>query len=162
MTEAATANFRIRRVTLSPDNIRLGQQRNCWLCPVALALRDAFGFPCSVGYATFRFGPPRYPAGKLPYHMARWIRDHDRMGDGIPIRFDLVEDDLPFPRPFKSPGMARRALRADDCNWVEPHPELSVRWHRPWERGVTCYATVEEAEDGTATIKYEFEPEAAT
>jgi hypothetical protein len=77
-------------IDVTADDIAAGKRRNCFECPIALALERAFGEPCQVehGYATVR--------GRrlmMPFAACRFVERFDG-GDPAPAPF-VFDLDIP-------------------------------------------------------------------
>ncbi len=100
-----------KRVIVSESNINLGERAKCNLCPVALALRDAFGenYVFMVSSTEIHYVDRSNPKSKPmtlstktlvqfdDANIYEFIQEFDNYGVGIPFEFDA---DLDLATPY--------------------------------------------------------------
>ena len=80
------------KVSVRPrEHIARGKVRNCWMCPVAFAMRDAGLWGVEVGpyYLNFVYGGAAKYTVPTPRKVARWIAAFDKTGKGKPFEFQI-------------------------------------------------------------------------
>lgn len=78
-------------VEVTEKDIAEGEGKDCFRCPVAIAIRRAVGNPVSVGMVLFKVigDAGKSFTGRLPECASNLVRSFDAFGEVKPISFPL-------------------------------------------------------------------------
>ncbi len=68
------------KITIEPRHLTAGVRHNAYQCPVALALAEATGGPCSVGYSRYNVGrnTNQWRTYRMTQRAAKFVKQFDR------------------------------------------------------------------------------------